>query len=429
VVPTLTTTTIVPTDRIAGTVRPPGDKSISHRYALLAALADGPSVLTNFAPGADCASTLACLAALGVAIERSGAEVHVEGRGLRGLAAPAGVLDCGNSGSTLRMLAGVLAAHPFTATLSGDASLCRRPMRRIITPLERMGARVTAAADRPPLTVTGGPLQGIDFTPEVPSAQVKSAVLLAGLQARGDTTVREPAPTRDHTERALAAFGAAVRRTGPAVTVAGGQRLRGGRFAIPGDVSSAAFWAVAAAALPGSRIELVDVGLNPTRIAFLDVLARAGAAVQIEEAGALAGEPVGRVVVAAGTPRPLVIGPAEVPGLIDELPALAAWAALAGEIEVSGAGELRAKESDRISALVAGLRALGAEADERPDGFRVRGGHRPAGGTADACGDHRLAMAFALVALGARGPSVVQGAEAVAVSYPEFFEVLDVLRA
>lgn len=422
-------TTVAPADRLAGTVRLPGDKSISHRYALLAALADGPSVLTNFAPGADCASTLACLAALGVAVERRGAEIHIEGRGLRGLVAPAGVLDCGNSGSTLRMLAGVLAAHPFTATLSGDASLCRRPMRRIITPLERMGARIAATADRPPLTVAGGALQGIDFAPDIPSAQVKSAVLLAGLQAQGETTVREAAPTRDHTERALDAFGAVVQRAGSAVTVAGGQRLRGGRFAVPGDISSAAFWAVAAAALPGSRVELVDIGLNPTRMAFLDVLARAGAEVHVERTGTLAGEPIGRVTVAAGPPRPLVIGPADVPGLIDELPALAAWAALGGEIDVSGAGELRVKESDRIAALVAGLRALGVEADERPDGFHVRGRRRPAGGTADACGDHRLAMAFALVALGARDPCVLRGAEAVAVSYPEFFEVLDALRA
>lgn len=425
----LTVTTVAPADRLAGTVRLPGDKSISHRYALLAALADGPSVLTNFAPGADCASTLACLEALGVAVERRGAEIHIGGRGLRGLMAPTGVLDCGNSGSTLRMLAGVLAAHPFTATLSGDASLCRRPMRRIITPLERMGARIAAAADRPPLTVAGGALQGIDVLPDIPSAQVKSAVLLAGLQAQGETTVREPAPTRDHTERALEAFGAVVRRADRAVTVAGGQRLRGGRFAVPGDVSSAAFWAAAAAALPGSRVELVDIGLNPTRTAFLDVLVRAGAEVHVEPTGTLAGEPVGRVTVAAGPPRPLVIGPADVPGLIDELPALAAWAALGGEIDVSGAGELRVKESDRIAALVAGLRALGVEADERADGFRVRGKGRPAGGTADACGDHRLAMAFAVVALGARDPCVLRGAEAVAVSYPAFFEVLDALRA
>jgi 3-phosphoshikimate 1-carboxyvinyltransferase len=429
VVSTLATTTVAPADRIAGTVRLPGDKSISHRYALLAALADGPTVLTHYAPGADCLATLSCLAALGVAIERHGAEIHIEGRGLRGLAPPPGVLDCGNSGSTLRMLAGVLAAHGFTATLSGDASLCRRPMRRIITPLERMGARVAAHGDRPPLTVTGGALEGIDVVPEVPSAQVKSAILLAGLQARGETTVREMAPTRDHTERALEAFGAAVRREGLAVTLAGGQRLRGGRFAIPGDVSSAAFWAAAAAALPGSRVELVEVGLNPTRTAFLDVLARAGAQVRVETTGVWSGEPIGRVTIAAGSPRPLVIEPAEVPGLIDELPALAAWAALAGEIEVSGAGELRAKESDRISALVAGLRALGVEAEERPDGFRVRGGRRPPGGTADACGDHRLAMAFALVALGARGPSTLRGAESVGVSYPAFFEVLDALRA
>jgi 3-phosphoshikimate 1-carboxyvinyltransferase len=417
--------TVSPARRVRGSLPVPGDKSISHRYALLAALADGESIIDGYAPGADCASTLACLAALGVRVERrSPATVSIAGRGLSGLAPARDPLDAGNSGSTLRMLAGVLAAHPFSSTLTGDASLRRRPMRRVVTPLTRMGAGVDTVDGHPPLTVRGARLHGIDYTPEVPSAQVKSAVLLAGLQAEGTTVVREPAPTRDHTELALQAFGARVDRTGPVVSLAGGQRLAGRRLTVPGDVSSATFWAVAAAALPGSEVEIRNVGLNPTRTAVLDVLRRAGAAVDVAVERLVAGEPVGRVRIRHGGTRPFTVQPSEVPGVIDELPALAALGALGAGMSVAGAAELRTKESDRITALVGGLRALGAEADEAPDGFGIRGGGLAGGGVAEACGDHRLAMAFALAALGGRAPSVVGGAEAVDVSYPGFFEVL-----
>lgn len=415
---------------MGGRVVVPGDKSISHRYALLGALARGRTRLDNYAPGSDCAATLACLAGLGVDLRRDGPRVELEGRGLGGLLPPAAVLDANNSGSTMRMLAGVLAGHPFVSEITGDASLRRRPMRRVAVPLERMGARVEHHDGRPPLRIHGGALTGIDFRPEVASAQVKSAVLLAGLHASGSTTVVEPAATRDHTERALAAFGAPPRVEGLAVSVEGGQALTARTLRVPGDASSAAFWAVAAAGLPGSAIEIAGVGLNPTRTAFLGVLARAGATVDVEPDGdENGGEPAGTVRVSHGHLADVEIAPGEVPGLIDELPALAALATFGGRVRVTGAAELRAKESDRITALVAGLRALGAEADELPDGFDVRGGRRLTGGTADACGDHRLAMAFAIAALGASGPSTILGADAVDVSYPGFFETLGSVRA
>jgi 3-phosphoshikimate 1-carboxyvinyltransferase len=424
---------VSPALRVAGAIRVPGDKSISHRFALLAAIADGRSTIANYAPGADCASTLSCVAALGAIVSRSPARdedepplVAIEGRGLCGLRAAPEPLDCGNSGSTMRMLSGVLAGHPFLSTLIGDASLSRRPMRRVIGPLASMGAELTAGpGDRPPLTIRGGDLQGIHFTPETPSAQVKSAVLLAGLQARGETVVTEPATTRDHTERALETFGAVVTIEGKRIALRGGQCLTGCELRVPGDISSAAFIAVAAAALPGSDVTITHVGLNPSRAALLDVLRRFGADVETTVEEQWNGEPVGRVRVRHGAMRDLVIAPDEVPEVIDELPVLATLGTFGGSVTVSGAGELRVKESDRIAELVAGLRAMGADADERPDGFQVRRGARLTGGTVHARHDHRLAMAFAIAALGASGPTQIEGADAVAVSYPSFFEDLD----
>jgi len=422
--------TIVPARRVRGRLQVPGDKSISHRYAMLAALADGRSRIDGYAPGADCAATLACLQALGAAIVVSGPHsVEIDGRGVRGLRPAAADLDARNSGTTMRLLSGVLAAHPFVSRVDGDASLRRRPMRRVIMPLERMGARIGSAGGRPPLEVHGTTLHGIDFTPEVPSAQVKSAVLLAGLQAEGTTRVAEPAPTRDHTERAFAAFGVQLHTSGPAISIDGGQRLAARPLRVPGDPSSAAFWLAAAAALPGSEVEVEMVGLNPTRIAFVEQLRRFGAEVDVDAGAAHAGEPTGSMRVRHADVRPMVITPADVPGLIDELPVLAALATHGGELTVTGASELRAKESDRITALVSGLRALGADADELPDGFHIRGATRLRGGAADAAGDHRLAMSFAIAALGADGPSTIAGADAVDVSYPGFFEVLDAVRA
>jgi len=428
-------TEVRPARALRGTLEVPSDKSIAHRYALLAALADGDTTIDRYSTGADCLSSLHCLEALGVAVERrttgDGLQVRIAGAGGR-FATPGGDVDCGNSGTTMRLLAGLLAPAPLTARLVGDASLSRRPMRRVITPLVAMGARIGAAdGGRPPLVITGGPLTGIVHTPEVPSAQIKSAVLLAGLRAAGTTTVVEPAPTRDHTERALAAFGAPVDVSVPGrLTVRGGTRLGGGRhLRVPGDPSACAFLGVAASGLPGSAVEIRHVGLNPTRTALFDVLRRAGADVAVTPEDTWHGEPVGTVRIASGRLGEVTISPAEVPLLIDELPALAALATFGGSCTVRGAAELRVKESDRIAALVGGLRAMGADADEFDDGFAVRGGRQLAGGTVDAHHDHRLAMAFAVAALGAAGPTAIVGAEVAAVSFPRFFETLDGLRA
>lgn len=422
--------TVRPARRVKGQVRLAGDKSISHRYALLASLADGRSTIERYSSGADCASTLGCLRNLGVAVQVRRASdgsltVDVDGRGVRGLVAPTVTLDAQNSGTTLRLLSGIVAAHPFVSTIAGDASLSRRPMARVIAPLEKMGATITSHDSFPPLTIHGADLKGITYRTPVPSAQIKSAILLAGLQAEGVTTVREDVATRNHTELAFRAFGADVAVDGTSVTIKGGQRLHAGSFVVPGDISSSAFWAAAAAALPGSDIEIENVGLNPTRTALLDVLRRAGAAVDAVVEREAGGEPSGRVRIRHGEPRPLTLTASDVPLLIDEIPALAAWASGGGELHVTGAGELRVKESDRISALVRGFKALGADVEEFGDGFHLRGSRKIKGGHADAVGDHRLAMAFAIAALGAEGPSVIDGADSVAISYPEFFATLE----
>ena len=432
--PPSTSVTVEPARRLRGRLRVPGDKSISHRYALLAALAGGTSTISGYSTGADCRSTLRCLRALGVDIEETAetgetSTVTVAGRGIGAFVRPAQVLDAGNSGTTMRLLAGILAGHPFDTVLTGDASLQRRPMRRIIDPLQRMGGHVDAADGRPPLRIRGGALEGIAYTPPVASAQVKSAVLLAGLHARGITRVRERTPTRGHTERALEAFGAPLTRADGAVAVAGGSPLRPLALAVPGDPSSAAFWAVTAAAVPDSDVTLEAVGLNPTRTAFLDVLRRAGADIEMDVANTSGGEPSGGIRIRSGRLRDVEIGATEVPALIDELPVLGALAAHGPAVEVTGAAELRHKESDRITALAAGLRAIGVRVEERPDGFRAERDGTPAGGTVDAAGDHRLAMAFAVAALAGAGPSVIAGAGVVDVSYPGFFSALDALRA
>ncbi len=427
--------TVEPAARVRGRVQLPGDKSISHRYALLGALATGTTTIDGYSTGGDCASTLRCLSGLGAVIDRqpspagTGLYVTITGCGLGGLLAPAGPLDAGNSGSTMRMLSGLLAAHPFTTVIGGDESLSRRPMRRVIVPLEQMGARIASVDGRPPLQITGTrDLRPIAYTTEVPSAQVKSAILLAGLHAQGTTSVTEAIATRDHTERALETFGVAVHRSGTTVSVSGGHHLTARQLTVPGDISSAAFWMVAAAALPGSEVTIEGVGLNPSRTGIIDVLRRMGADIEVTPTVFTSAEPIGTIRVRHGGFAVTEITPEEVPGVIDELPVLAALASLGGELIVSGAAELRVKESDRITSLADGLRRLGASIDERPDGFHVRGG-RLTGGTADALGDHRLAMAFSIAALGASGPSTIEDAGAAAVSYPEFFTILDSLRA
>jgi 3-phosphoshikimate 1-carboxyvinyltransferase len=423
------TATVVPARSIQGRLTVPGDKSISHRYALLAALSDGRSELSNYAPGADCQSTLACLRTLGIEISRRDDTITIEGRGLFGFRSPDGPLDAGNSGTTMRMLSGILAPQRFTATLIGDESLSRRPMRRVMEPLALMGARIEAVDGHAPLTIHGRPLKAIAYTPAIPSAQVKSAVLFAGLHTDGVTSVTEPAQTRDHTERALAAFGFKVGVDGLTVSIAGGQRGHGQTLPVPGDFSSAAFWMVAAAALPGSSITIEDVGLNPSRTALIEILRRFGAGVDVHPRAVAAGEPLGTIVVTGQAAGSVEIAPEEVPGLIDELPAIAALAAHSGQVTVRGAAELRVKESDRITTLVNGFRNLGIAAEEHPDGYTIRGNGAPKGGVADAGGDHRMAMAFAVAALAAQNESRIEGADAVGISYPQFFATLQRLVA
>jgi 3-phosphoshikimate 1-carboxyvinyltransferase len=412
-----------PAGAVRGTLAVPGDKSISHRYVMLGAAASGTTAITNLAPGADVAATVACMTALGARVERDADHaLSITGRGAAGLAQPVTTLDAENSGTTLRLLSGLVASRPVHVTLTGDESLRRRPMQRIIDPLTAMGARITSAGGRAPLVIEGGALQAIDWRVPVASAQVKSAILFAGLGARGTTVVREPLRTRDHTERAFPAFALRILTEGTVLSVDGGQTpaAPAEMLTVPGDPSSAAVWAALAAALPGSRVQIEGVCLNPLRLGFLGALERMGARIRTEIVTESAGEPVGRLEVSHGDHVATAIEAEEVPRLIDELPVLAARAALGGALEVSGASELRVKESDRITALVSGLRAMGVTADERPDGFVIDGRRRPSGGAADAAGDHRLVMAFALVALGASGPSVVTGAESVAVSYPGF---------
>jgi 3-phosphoshikimate 1-carboxyvinyltransferase len=362
---------------------------------------------------------------LGAEVDVSDTTITIQGRGLHGFVAPQTPLDCGNSGTTMRMLVGVLAAQRFPTELIGDASLSVRPMRRIIEPVSEMGAHIDSTDGHAPLLVHGRALRPAHIVGRVASAQVKSAVILAGLHTEGVTSFTELAQTRDHTERGLRAFGFRVDVDGLTVSVAGGQRGQGQDLTVPGDFSSAAFWLVAAASLPGSRVVVEQVGLNPTRTALLDVLRRFGADVTVEETGGQAGEPIGTVTVVGNPAGSVDIAPSEVPALIDELPAVGALAAHGGEVRVRGAAELRVKESDRIATLVTGFRNLGIDAEEFDDGFVVRGGGAPRGGVANACEDHRMAMAFAVAALSADAPSRIEGADSVAISYPSFFETLE----
>jgi 3-phosphoshikimate 1-carboxyvinyltransferase len=387
-------------------------------------MAEGETRIHNFASAADCASTLACLRALGVEVEREGGEVRVRGHGLEAWRAPAGPLDAGNSGSTLRMLAGALAGRPFPSVLTGDDSLRRRPVERVAVPLRLMGARVASTGGNPPLTIEGGGLRPLAYDSPVASAQVKTAVLLAGLQAEGVTTVREPAPSRDHTERMLPRFGVPVERAGLAVSVHGVARLRAAEVTVPGDASSAAFPVVAALILPGSEVRLDGVLLSPGRSAFLDVLKAMGAQV---ETGLTSTdpEPVGWIAARSSRLRGVTVDPAVVPALIDEVPALAVAAAFAeGTFTLSGASELRVKESDRIATLAEALARMGGSVEERPDGLSVHGGRRLRGAAVRSRGDHRIAMAFAVAALAAEGPTEIEEAECASVSFPEFYELL-----
>jgi 3-phosphoshikimate 1-carboxyvinyltransferase len=419
---------IRPARNMIGSLRLPGDKSISHRYAMLGAFAEGVSRFTNFSTGADCASTLTSMEALGAKVNRSGAD-SVEITGVAGRVIPANhPLDCGNSGSTMRMISGLLAPQEGRFALIGDASLSRRPMERIRKPLEAMGARLTLTDGHAPLIIDGGPLKAIDYTTPVPSAQVKSCILLAGLETEGTTTVREAIRTRDHSELALRAFGANVTRTAESVSISGPQQLHAIDAAVPGDLSSAAFFLCAAILFPGSNLVIDALGLNPTRAALLDVLTALGAHIGVLNLEEKNAELVGTVQISAPAEG---LGSTAIEGslaaqLIDELPVLAAIAPYtSGGIRIRGARELRVKESDRIALVAKNLRAMGAEVEEFEDGLDVPGGQALHGAAIDAGGDHRIAMAFSVAALRAEGETLIQGAESAAISFPEFFDLLD----
>ncbi|HZQ25166.1 MAG TPA: 3-phosphoshikimate 1-carboxyvinyltransferase [Terriglobales bacterium] len=421
------TTVIRPARNVLGSVRLPGDKSISHRYAMLSAIAEGKSRLENYSTGADCASTLACLRSLGCPWSRlDDGSIEIEGKGQQ-LQGPESPLDCGNSGSTMRMLSGILAGQSFTSELVGDESLSRRPMARIIKPLSEMGAHIHGAEeDRPPLKITGERLTGIHYKMPVASAQVKSAVLFAGLLAQGETIVEEPVITRDHGEIALQAFGAHVERSGKVNRITGGQKLHGIAAKIPGDMSSAAFFLCAASLFPESHLTVIDLLMNPTRARLLDILAQMGLGMSVTNLEEKHGELMGTIEVRGGGLRGTIISGADTAALIDEIPVLAAIAPYAdGGTAIREANELRVKESDRISAIATNLRAMGAEVEEREDGLRIPGNQTLHGTEIESFGDHRIAMAFAVAALRAEGETQIRGAEAATISNPAFYTTLD----
>lgn len=406
-------------------MRLPGDKSISHRYAMLGGIAQGVTRLGSFSTGADCASTLSCLRQLGCTVRNENSTIEIEGSPQ--WQEPAESLDCGNSGSTMRMLSGFLAGQKFECHLHGDESLSRRPMGRVMTPLRQMGAQINGSeGDRPPLTIRGTKLRAIEYSTPIASAQVKSAVLFAGLFADGETAVEEPVRTRDHTEQALRAFGAELLRKKNRVTICGGQKLQAIEAAVPGDISSGAFFLCAAAIFPGSNLVIEDLLLNPTRASILDVLMALGARISVINLDNRHGELVGTVKIEHGSLKGTTVQGAQSVALIDELPVLAAIAPYTRDgIEIRDAKELRVKESDRIALVAKNLRAMGAECEEREDGLRVAGQQKLHGAEIDSSGDHRIAMAFTVAALGAEGDSKINGAESARISFPDFFDMLE----
>jgi 3-phosphoshikimate 1-carboxyvinyltransferase len=420
-----------PARSVRGVVRIPGDKSISHRYGMLAAIAEGTSRFQNFSAARDCASTLDCMSKLGSSSKRlEDGTIEVQGVGPR-LQAPTERLDCGNSGSTMRMLSGILAGQAFTSELFGDESLSRRPMARIMKPLAEMGARIESTdGGRPPLKIHGGSLQAIHYRPEVASAQVKSCVLFAGLFADGETVVEEPIRTRDHGEIALRAFGVEVERAGNVSRIVGGQKLRAIEAHVPGDLSSAAFFLCAAALFSGSHITLPGILMNPTRARLLDILLQMGLKVSVAHLEEHQGELVGTIEAQGATWKGATIAGADTAALIDEIPVLAAVAPYSeAGLEVRDGKELRVKESDRIAAVATNLRKMGAEIEELPDGMKIRGGQQLRGAELDSFGDHRIAMAFAVAALRAEGETTILDSDAAGVSYPTFFAELEAVAS
>lgn len=430
---------IKPIKKVWAEFEVPGDKSISHRAAILAGLSNGPCRIDNYLPSEDCVCTLNAMASLGVNYEvvesmngYGPTSLVIHGKKMR-LTRPEATVDCGNSGTGMRLLAGLLAAQPFESVLTGDASLCSRPMGRITKPLAQMGATIDTLGEKPgcaPLRIRGGKLREITYAMPVASAQVKSAILLAGLFTEGKTTVIQPNETRDHTERMLAYFQIRSLRDGDRISVYGGQTPESRDFRVPGDISSAAFWIVAAAALPGAHLLVKNVGLNPTRTALLDVLIRMGAQIKDVVLSEEYGEPYGNIEITGQSLHGTEVKPEEVPNLIDEVPILAVAGALAqGKTSIRNAKELRVKESDRISTVAENLRAMGADVEEFDDGMEINGGKPLHGATMDSYGDHRIAMAFAIAGLSAHGETVITNTDCINTSYPGFAEHLAAIKA
>jgi 3-phosphoshikimate 1-carboxyvinyltransferase len=426
------TVIVTPIKRLRGELCLPGDKSISHRAAMIASIAHGESTLENFSSAQDCAATLDCMQALGVRIEKNGSSVSIFGTGPTALQKPAQILNAQNSGTTMRLLSGILAGEPFETTITGDDSLLGRPMRRVAEPLRLMGAEVELEPNGcAPLRIKGQrPLRAVEYQLPIASAQIKSAVLLAGLAADGITTVEEPTPTRDHTELLLKEFGAPIERNGRKISLRGGVELTSRNLFVPGDISSAAFFIAAAVSLPGSDLLIRNVGLNPTRTAFLSALRMLGAEIVVSDERLEGGEPVGSLRIRSETlkeSRSLEISGAEVSNLIDELPLLGFLAASIGcEMTLREAGELRVKESDRIAATAQNLARMGARVEERTDGWYIKDGSKLHGASLSSFGDHRIAMGCAVAALSAQGSSRIEGAaNSVAVSLPEFWSLLE----
>jgi 3-phosphoshikimate 1-carboxyvinyltransferase len=422
---------ISPLGPFRAAIRLPGDKSISHRYGMLTALAEGSSTIHNYSSGADCHSTLHAMRSLGATIEVEGSTVRVEGRGLHCLVPPSGPIDCGNSGTTMRLLSGILAGQPFSSELFGDESLSGRPMQRVMDPLSRMGASIEARDNKyPPLRITGSALKAIDYAPPMASAQVKSCVLLAGLYAEGETIVREKVRTRDHTELALKEFGADITVKGKDISIRSGQPLTGRELVVPSDLSSAAFFLAAALLVPGSTLQISGVGLNPSRTALLDFLVSMGAQIRIANPSQTNSEMMGDLIVTYAPLKGGVIEKELTALLIDEIPILSVLGAASEEgLVVRNAQELRVKETDRIATMAQNLRALGAEVEEFEDGYAIKPLKRFRAGKFPSFGDHRIAMSMAIASLIADGESEIEDAEAASVSFPEFYATLDSLKS
>lgn len=421
---------VSPASALHGVVTVPGDKSISHRYAMLAGIAEGDSKIYNYSTGADCQSTLACMGALGAEhefSEENGRRVLIiRGKGSAGLQAPSSTLDAGNSGSTMRMLSGILAAQPFTTRITGDESLVKRPMRRIMTPLAKMGAHIEASGEQfPPLTIHGSHLHGIDYTLPVASAQVKSCTLMAGLYAEGETIVREPVTTRDHTEIALRELGADITIEPRVVRLRGGAQLTAKTLMVPGDLSAAAFFIVAALIISNSDLIITNVGLNPTRTSLLDVLRSMGAFIKLLHIEEVNGELLGNLEVKTSAVSGGVIEGATAASVIDEIPVLAVLGAVSESgLTVRDAAELRVKETDRIETIASNLRRMGIIIETTQDGFTIPGRQRFHAAELESCGDHRIAMAFSIAALAADAPCLIRDAASASVSFPEFYKTL-----